>query len=205
MAQSASIQKMSHKHEEILNYLLANPLMKLSEVAGHFEVTQPWLSTIIHSHAFQNQLSLRQDQVFDSAILAGLDEKLGAAAHQTLDAYLEKVPSLTADQLISAQDKLIGRLGYGSNGAGKPGVAVQVNINHVQKEVLEEARNRIGTNKVGETSSPTALPDLSSEVGTEIEGTLVRNESQPEPVERARNGKLHPEPMVSVPKIRAKD
>ena len=208
MAQSAQIQKMSHKHEEILNYLLANPLMQLKEVAGHFQVTQPWLSTIIHSHAFQNQLSLRQDQVFDSAILAGLDEKLGAAAHQTLDAYLEKVPNLTADQLISAQDKLIGRLGYGSgNGKGTTHIHGDVNVqnNHVSGELLKEARNRIGTHKVGEASSPTALPDKSADVGTEIEGTLVRAESQPELVGRVRDSELHSKSVVPVSAPRTED
>jgi hypothetical protein len=185
--------------------MIAHPLAPLREVAAHFEVTQPWLSTIIHSHAFQDQLSRRKDEVFDVAVLQGLDEKLGAAAHQTLDAYLEKVPSLTADQLISAQDKLIGRLGYGSNGRGDTHVQVNVQNNHVSGEVLEEARNRIGTNKVGEASSPAALPDKSAEVGTEIEGTLVRAESQPEPVERVRTDELHSEPMVSVPAPRTED
>jgi hypothetical protein len=179
MSSSASIQKMSHRHEEILNFLLSNPLLKMGEVAAHFGVTFPWLSTIVHSHAFQDQLKKRQDQVFDSAVLATIDDKIGAAAQVTLDAYLEKVPTLTADQLISANDKLLNKLGYGSRGNG---AHIQINgdvqVNHVSKDILEEARNRIGTNKVGAPDSKAAIPDKRSEVGTQIEGVVVRAESK---------------------------
>ena len=80
MSASASIQKVSHKHEAILNFLLANPTLQMGEVAVHFGVSFPWLSTIVHSHAFQDQLKRRQDQVFESAILGTVEEKLGADA-----------------------------------------------------------------------------------------------------------------------------
>ena len=201
MAQSASIAKMSHKHEAILNYMLTNPTHPMSLVAGHFEVSQPWLSTIVHSHAFQDQLARRKDEFFEVAVLAELGEKLGAAAHQTIDAYLEKVPTLSADQLISAQDKLLARLGYGTNGKGNGGGGVTVNIqnNHVTKEVLKEARDRIGTNQVGEASSPTALQDKSAETGTQIEGAFVREESELRVDRAVRDSELHSEPVVSIP------
>lgn len=179
MAQSAQIQKMSHKHEDILNFLLNNPLEKMGNVAAHFGVTFSWLSTIVHSHAFQNQLRKRQDMVFDSAVLAPIEDKLGAAAQVTLDAYLEKVPMLTADQLISANDKLLNRLGYGTKSNG---THVQINgnvqVNHVDKAILEEARNRIGSNKVGASNSLSPVQDDDPEKGIEIEGVVIRTEGE---------------------------
>ncbi len=185
MSASASIQKMSHKHEEILNFLLLNPIMKMGDVAAHFGVTFPWLSTIVHSHAFQDQLARRQGQVFDSAVLATIEDKLGAAANVTLDAYLEKVPMLTADQLISANDKLLSKLGYGTrpkaNGMLVEG-DINVQINRVEGSVLKEARDRIGTNKVGAANSQPALQDQRSDEGTEIEGMVIRRESAQEVV-----------------------
>ena len=164
---------------------MLNPLLKMGEVAAHFGVTFPWLSTIVHSHAFQDQLARRKDQVFDSAVLAPIEDKLGAAAQVTLDAYLEKVPTLSADQLISAQDKLLGRLGYGSKpgGGGNTFLGdVNVQVNTVEKSILEEARNRIGTTKVRAPDNPPALQDQRSDQGTEIEGLVIRGESQPEPI-----------------------
>lgn len=176
---------MSHKHEEILNFLLLNPLMRMADVAAHFDVTFPWLSTIVHSHAFQDQLSRRKDQVFDSAVLAPIEDKLGAAAQITLDAYIEKVPILTPDQLISAQDKLLSRLGYGTKSPGANGIGTQINvqINQVSKNVLKEARDRIGETKVGAPDSLPALQDQRSEAGIEIEGLVIREGSELEVVE----------------------
>lgn len=182
MAESAQIQKMSHKHEAILNYILANPTEPMGNVAGYFGVTFSWLSTIVHSHAFQDQLSRRKDEMFDSHILQGVGDKLTAAANVTLEAYLEKVPTLTPDQLISASDKILNRLGYGSKGAA--GTTINGNVvqniqnNHVSKDVLEEARSRIGQTQVGQDDSPAALPSAPAKEGVEVEGVAVRESSQ---------------------------
>lgn len=185
VAESAQIQKMSPKHEAILNFILMNPTAKYSEVAGHFNVTPAWLSTIVHSHAFQDQLRRRQDEFFDAAVVKDLGEKVQAAAHMTLDEYMEKVPTLSPDQLISSSDKLLGRLGFGTKSNGKTvinGNVTQnnnVQNNHVSREVLEEARSRIGEIKVGETDSLPAVSDPEAEEGIEIEGVVVRAEGAP--------------------------
>lgn len=186
MSESASIQKMSHKHEEILNFMLLNPLLKMGEIAKHFGVTFPWLSTIVHSHAFQDQMTRRQDELFDNAVLQTVGEKVEAATQVTMDAYLEKVPDLTADQLISAGDKLLNRLGYGSRQNGvslKIGDNAQIQINQVDKAVVKEARDRIGTSKVGAPDSLPALQDLRADGAAEIEGMVVRKEGELLPAE----------------------
>lgn len=181
MSASASIQKMSIKHEEILNFLLLNPTRPIGEVAAFFGVTFPWMSTIIHSAAFQNQLKLRQNEVFDSAVLGTVEDKLSAAAQVTLDAYLAKVPMLTADQLISSNDKLLNRLGYGSRPNGATHIkAKNVQINMVEGDILKEARDRIGKSEVGQANSQPALQDLRTHGAIETEGVLVRREGESE-------------------------
>ena len=72
MAKSVQIQKMSARHEAILQFMIANPTMKMSKVAAHFGVTGAWLSTIIWSDAFQNQLARRHDELFDVAVGRGI-------------------------------------------------------------------------------------------------------------------------------------
>lgn len=185
MAKSAQVQKMSPRHEAILNYILANPTCKYSEVAARFEVTQAWLSTIIHSHAFQDQLKRRHDELFDVAVVRELGEKLHAAAHMTLDEYMDKVPNLNADQLITAGDKLLGKLGFGTKSTVVHGDVVQntqINTTHVSKQVLDEARKRIGwrddTDQVGAADQPSTLSDPKAAQGTEIEGVAIRAEGE---------------------------
>jgi hypothetical protein len=208
MARSASIQKVSIKHEAIMDFLILNPTMKMAEVAAHFGVTFPWLSTIVHSHAFQDLLRKKQDELFDCAVVQEVGGKLEAAAQVTLDAYLEKVPTLTADQLISSSDKLLGRLGYGTrNGSVNVNVGEGANlqINQVNGEVLAKARDKIGINKVGSADSLPALQDKSTETGTQIEGSLVREEGEPSVNGKVRDHELHSEPVVQVPEVRRED
>lgn len=160
------IKQMSSRHEQILNYILLNPTKTYGEVAGHFGVTPAWLSVIIHSDAFQRRLSERQDEIFDAGVLQPISDKLSAAADLTIDKYLEKVPTFTADQLISSTDKLLGKLGFGSKTSVQPGGTIingnvyqQVNNGHVPKEVIAEARNKIGnsSNQMGKAYKCAAL------------------------------------------------
>lgn len=179
MAKSASVAKLSSRHNALMTFILENPTMTYGQVAGQFHVTQAWLSTIIHSDAFQDQLKRRHDEIFDCAILQGIDAKLQAAVDTGLDAYLEKIPTMNADQLISGTDKLLNRLGFGTKQSGGTiinGNVVQINSNHVTKEVLDEARNRIGQNQVGASDQQATLPDPTAQKGTEIEGVAVRVE-----------------------------
>lgn len=180
MAKSAQIQKMSTRHEAILNFILANPTMSYGQVAAEFGVTPSWLSTIIHSHAFQEQLAARQDELFDVAVVQPIGNKLEAAVSMGLDKYIEKIPTMTTDQVMSGTDRLLGRLGYGtkSGGAAAEGDQHQHLHLHVDQETLKEAQNRIGTNKVGETNSQAALPSAPAQQGIEIEGVAVREGSQ---------------------------
>lgn len=161
------IKQMSSRHEQILNYILLNPTKTYGEVAGHFGVTPAWLSVIIHSDAFQRRLSERQDEIFDCGVLQPISDKLSAAADLTIDKYLEKVPTFTADQLISSTDKLLGKLGFGSKPNGVPSGATvingnvynQVNNHHVPKEIVAEARSKIGntSNQMGKAYKCAAL------------------------------------------------
>lgn len=203
---------MSSKHEAILQFMIGNPTLKMSEVAAYFGVTPAWLSTIVHSHAFQDQLARRQDELFEVAIVQELGDKLTAAAHQTIDAYLEQVPTLTADQLISAQDKLLGRLGYGvSKGTTNFNIegSAQVQVNQVGGDVLAKAREKVGKTNgkatLGTADNEPALPIEQAPAPAQIEGDSVREESELRSNGALRDSTLHSEPVVQVPEVRGQD
>lgn len=135
------VQSVSIKHEAILNFLLINPTAKLREVAEYFGVTQPWLSCIIHSDAFQLRLRERQDLHFDVSVRPML-EKVTAAAELALNRIVELIPVETdLAKLNGVADKALSRLGIG-NSAPAPGTVVQVNVGIAAD--LAKARARIG-------------------------------------------------------------
>jgi hypothetical protein len=138
--QMPGIKKVGIKHEAILNFLLAHPTVKMRDVAAHFQVTQPWLSLVVHSDAFQKMLRGRQDIHFDVSILPAMD-KVQMIVDQGLDRMLELVPHETdLGKLGPIVDKALTRLGYGTS---TPATQVNVQVN-VDRSMIERARSLIG-------------------------------------------------------------
>lgn len=138
------IQKVSVKHEAIMDFLMSNPCIALKEVADRFGVTQPWLSCIIHSDAFQTKLREKQDVMFHHTVLP-LREKMTVVAHMALDKVVQQLPLETDLKTIqNTADSVLDRLGFGAKAP-----AVQINnTQNVQvntlREELENARALIG-------------------------------------------------------------
>lgn len=135
------IQKVSHSHEAIILWLLENPDRPLRECAAIFGYTQPWLSTVIHSDAFQEQLRLRQNEMM---VLTGRDirHKMEAAADIALEGLTRKLENTEdGDFLLDATDKLLARMGHGPATARNP-APVTNNTMHitVSSGDLAEAR-----------------------------------------------------------------
>jgi hypothetical protein len=138
------IQQISITHDAIANFLVANPGKgQMAKAAMHFGVTRPWLSTLVHTDAFQAHLRNKQDEVFGQVIMP-LKDKLAGVADIALDRLADKL-EVEGDTRILADtaDKLLNRLGYGPKPAGgNPGVQMNQNNYYVDKDILAEARER---------------------------------------------------------------
>lgn len=175
MAQ-VQIKKMSTRHEEILQHILRNPTKTYGDVAAFFGVTPAWLAVIVNSDVFQDKLKERQDEMFDTSVLQGISVKMAAAADLTIEKYMEKLPQFTPDQVISGADKLLGKLGFGSNAGTvvNGDVYQQVNHNHVDKAVVAQAREMIGrATEVGAPDFKAALLYQTTEERIETEGVAL--------------------------------
>lgn len=140
------VQKISVKHTEIMNFMLMNPTQKLADVAKHFGYTQPWLSCIIHSEAFQAQLSIQQEAIFNGTVLP-IKEKMLAMAHQGLDQLSDRMPMMKEETVAKVTDSVLDRLGFGSkmNPSAPPAPGGQVNLTINLRQELEDARKLIGS------------------------------------------------------------
>jgi len=140
----AEIQALTIRHEAILDYLMANPTVKLGDVAKAFGVTAPWLSQIIHSDAFQSKLKEKQDINFHSTVLP-IREKMLAVAHLALDQLADKLPLETEPSALSGiAGDVLDRLGFSSK---TPATVINnttnVQVNTLRSE-LDEARALLG-------------------------------------------------------------
>ena len=78
------VKRLSHTHEDIARWLLANPTRPLKECAVYFGYTQAWLSCIIHSDAFQARLRKLQDGA-DAVTLLDVPARLRGVASSALE------------------------------------------------------------------------------------------------------------------------
>lgn len=135
------IQDVSIRHDAIMQFMLANPTVPLGEVAKTFGVTQPWLSCVIHSAAFQDLLKQRQDQMFHFTVV----EKMNAVASKSLDNLMVHLQASNVNPgfNLDVADKVLNRLGYAPQRAAAPAVqAVQMNFS-VSRDDLAAARAMI--------------------------------------------------------------
>lgn len=140
-----AVARISAKHDMIMNWLLENPHRLLRDCAREFNISQTWLSQLIHSDIFQAELKRRQGEVF-LAIANDIPAKLKGLA----DVAIEKVTRMVEesedpDLVMDAFDKTLHRLGYAPQRAASaaPAAPVQVNTFVVSQADLAAARQAI--------------------------------------------------------------
>lgn len=138
----SEIQSVSHMHDQIMNWMLANPGRPLRECADYFEITQPWLSTVIHSDVFQAKFRERQEAVFGQVML-DIPTKLKGLADAAIEALAEQLATNTdKNYTLDAFDKIMHRAGYAPQKAATPNSAAAVVNNFVvDASFLAEARS----------------------------------------------------------------
>ena len=141
-----SIKKVSHKHEAILDMMLANPQMKLRDIAREMGVSQSWLSCIIHSDAFQRKLSERQEEIFNATLMPLKDKIAGAAAVavEKLSEGVESASPVTDREFVlDATEKLLKAAGFTGREPVEGGINAQQNNFYFGAEALEVAREKM--------------------------------------------------------------
>lgn len=167
---ATQIRKVSIKHDAILDFLLVNPEMKLGLVAAHFDVSQAWLSVIIHSDAFQARLKEKGSDMFGATIVP-LREKLLGVAHVGVDKLGEAMENASASSdkqfIADTTDSILKNLGYSPKSAAPIQTGnTQNNFFVVDKEALAGAREKMRT----VPTSPDAVDLLEGQLLESTEG-----------------------------------
>lgn len=140
------LQKLNHRHEEILMWLLLNPSKPQGDCARELGYTQGWVSQIISSDLFQSRILELRHEDFSVSVLS-IREKLNATASLGLDRMIEKLevePDL--ERVRSSTDTALKRLGYGTRVQEVPSTSTNLTQNNTfimgeaSKNSLERAR-----------------------------------------------------------------
>ena len=160
MAQSVQIKKVSWWHESIFEWMIANPESKLRECAEFFQVTQSWLSTIIHSDVFVEKLAERRDLHF-AAISQDVASKVSGLAELSLDVLEERIErerdaiSLglvkdTAEMALKAAGYIGPRPGSNDRGGGDTNIFLPGSID---AKTLADSRELMNQRQIESTAT----------------------------------------------------
>lgn len=145
------IQKVSIKHDAILDYLLIHPEQKLGDVAVVFGVSQAWLSVIIHSDAFQAKLGEKSGECFGATVLPLREQLMGVAqvGVEKLGECMENASTTSDKQFIAdTTDSILKNLGYSPKSAAPAQTGNSTTNNNifvVDKTALASAREKMRT------------------------------------------------------------
>jgi hypothetical protein len=116
----ADIQRISHTHEAVINWLVLNPEKSMRECADVFGYTQAWLSTLVHSDIFQMALRERQEAVA-ARVTQSIPQKLRMCTEVALDKLANAIEqSEDPEFLLDAADRTLHRMGFAPQSARNP-------------------------------------------------------------------------------------
>lgn len=158
--------KLSITHERIIEWLVANPGRgQMGKCALYFGITRSWLSTLVHSDAFQALLKERLDDEYQLTVVP-LREKMVGVAHRAVDKLGEAIEGANdVKTLADTADKLLHRLGYAPKTSESPGGSqvnnTQNNFYAVSPALLAAARDNAkkgGLSNATNSGTPEGLP-----------------------------------------------
>lgn len=134
------LQKLSHRHDAIVEWLVANGDKGLGDCARFFNYSLPWLSRIVGSDMFQAKYQeLCRERQVES--VHALGTKIAAAAHLALDRLTEHLAIAPSEKLLmAATDTLLDKLGYTSGGGAALHLHRHEHLHGLTPEDIDTAR-----------------------------------------------------------------
>lgn len=129
-----NLKKISYTHQAMIDLIVAKPWLAQGELAAHFGYTPGWISNILASDAFQEQLAKRKEELEDPILKASIEERMKALTIQSISVLQKKL-----EQTEVSADVALKALELGSKGLGLGGNAPQA----APQPALVESRLRL--------------------------------------------------------------
>lgn len=152
-----SIQKITYRHDAIIDWLISYPQRSLSDCAESFGIGIHWLRRLINTDMFQAEYRRRAQEV-RGVMVHELRNQVMATASMALEESMKRMETGVASErfLGDTVKTTLAALGYGSPAAGGPSAAASVTIN-VDASSIVEARERAAMARQGTTPARLVL------------------------------------------------
>lgn len=115
-----AIQKVRYTHEAMIDLIVGNPWISQNDLAAHFGYTPGWISTVIASDAFQEQLAKRREEVVDPGLKATIEERFRALVIRSLEVLQQKLNQPQVNDQVALRAAELGAKALGIGGNAPP-------------------------------------------------------------------------------------
>ncbi len=118
-ARPQAIDKIRYSHEDMIDFIIANPGTSQGSIAKRYGYTQSWVSLVMSSDAWKSAMAKRRGELVDPTLALTINERFGAMTELSLRRLTEKLEApQVADQTVLRAVELGARaLGVGGNAA----------------------------------------------------------------------------------------
>ncbi len=147
MARSKQLQRLEPWHHDLIDWMLQIPAASGRECAQKFGVSAVWISIVKNSPVFRTEFERRRE-IISQAVATDIIGRASALAELSLDVLHERIrkggDTMPLVEMRDITAMALKALGFGAAKTPPLGVsAVNVQVNVVDQETLERARERM--------------------------------------------------------------
>jgi hypothetical protein len=169
------LQRVRYNHDKVIDLVLSDPWISQREIAGHFGITESWLSVCMNSESFKEALAARKEEIIDPILKAGIEDRLKSVLQLSLEVLDEKLRDQRNGNLaVRVLEHGSRALGYGARPVGPP-VQVQTYVAVVPAKALN-AQAWVADHAPGALEAPVEAIQITQRVEVNPGGPI--NEGQ---------------------------
>lgn len=121
-ASGAAVAKMRYSHEDMIDFIIANPGVSQGALALRYGYTQAWVSLVMSSDAWKSAMAKRREELVDPTLLATINERFAAMTERSLQRLMEKLdaPMVSDNTVLKAVELGAKAMGVGGNAVPPP-------------------------------------------------------------------------------------
>lgn len=117
-----NLDKVNYSHQDMIDYIIANPRISQGQLAARYGYTQGWISNVMASDAWKSAMAARRTELVDPVLTATITERFEGITRLSLERLQQKLeaPQVSDQIVIKAVELGAKALGVGGNAPPPP-------------------------------------------------------------------------------------
>lgn len=116
------LETIKYSHQDMIDYIIANPKVTQGELAARYGYTQGWVSNVMASDAWKSAMAARRAEMVDPVLTATITERFEGITRLSLQRLQQKLeaPQVSDQIVLKAVELGAKALGVGGNAPPPP-------------------------------------------------------------------------------------